>query len=288
MEIDYEWLRTFVAAAGARTFAEAASRRRVSVSAISQQLKLLEARLGVALFERVGRRARLTDAGRGLAESVTAELGRIDDALAGLSGQAREVRGRIRVGSPMGFARVWLRPRLPALLAAHPGLALEIDFAVPSRLERRLVDGELDLCLLVRPAELPGVVTRVVAEETFVAVGRKKLDPSLESLRSQRWIVFDEDLPMLRPWWRQAFGPRAPLPEQIACRVASLDEMLALAEAGVGLTVLPDYLVASSLQAGRLVALPARRPARNTLFLAWRRSVVETARFLAVRDALAA
>ncbi|WIG95616.1 SDR family NAD(P)-dependent oxidoreductase [Myxococcus sp. SDU36] len=59
---------------------------------------------------------------------------------------------------------------------------------------------------------------------------------------------------------------------------------------GVGLTVLPDYLVASSVREGRLVTLTpdagrrATRPPTGTLWVAWRKSAAPTARFLAVRD----
>jgi DNA-binding transcriptional LysR family regulator len=76
----------------------------------------------------------------------------------------------------------------------------------------------------------------------------------------------------------------------VVCHITNLDEMQALAEAGCGITVLPDYLVGPAVSAGRLVALEPesgrrspRRP-RGTLWLAWRRAAAPSARFLAMRD----
>lgn len=299
MNVSYDLLRTFMAAAEAGTFAGAARRRRVSVSAISQGVRALEAQLGFPLFERLGRRVRLNHGGALLLRTLKVEFARIDEALASAAEDFTQVRGRVALGSPRTFGRHWLRPRLPALLAAHEALQVDVEFDVPSVLERRLVEGALDLAILVRPAELPGVATVPLARETFVAVGapayleRRGQPRSLAEFQAQRWATFDRDLPMHAPWWRASFGPRAALPEHVICQMASLEELLALAEAAVALTVLPDYLVAPSVEAGTLVMLPPgpgqyarQRTAGNTLFLAWREGVAESARLSAVRDSL--
>jgi DNA-binding transcriptional LysR family regulator len=293
--LNYELLRTFVIAATARTFGEAAAERRVTVSAISQQVKTLEAQLGIPLFERLGRRVRITEEGRALLDALRPALEQVEEALAAAVSAHGAVRGRIAIGAPRPFARHWLRPRLPRLLAAHPDLRVELTFDVPSVLERNLAAGDLDLIVLARAPELPGIASEPLATETFVAVASPAYlavhgrPVTADGYRAQRWIVFDRDLAMHAPWWRATFGRRAPLPERIACTVASLDEMLALAEAGVGLAVLPDYHVAAALAARRLVLVPgARSPARNQLLLGWRRGAVESARLRAVRDALRA
>ena len=294
MDINYELLRTFVVTGNARTFAEASAARRVTPSAVSQQLKILETQLGTRLFERVGRRARLTAEGTRLLEALAHPLQQIDDALGAASDSARAPAGLIRIGSPRTFGAYWLRPRLKRLLAARPGLRLSVQFDVPSVLERRVADGALDFALLVRPTELPGIESERLATETFLAVAAPgALDPrrpprSLEDFTRLRYLVFDRDLAMHAPWWRASFGRKAALPPDIICEMASLEELLALAEEGVGVAVLPDYHVAPSVAARRVRVLTPEgaRPARNTLFLAWRAAAVQTARFVAVRDAL--
>lgn len=295
MLINQELLRTFLVAAETETFGEAARRRHVTKSAISQQIKALEGQLGTALFERVGRHARLTGAGQRLAEVLRPHLEAIDDALATVRATGREVEGEIRIGAPRPFARHWLRPRLVGLLAEHPRLQATVVFGTPTQLERQLVERGLDLALLVRSTELPTLEVTPVYTETFMAHAaptylREHGTPAtLDELAEHRFIVFDDDLPMHAPWWRATFGPRAGLRGEVVARIASLDEMLALAEAGLGIAVLPDYVTAPARERGtvRALGLGAKRPpARNRITLAWRRSVVPTATFEAVREAL--
>ena len=121
---------------------------------------------------------------------------------------------------------------------------------------------------------------------------------TLDDLQGRPWIVFDRDLAMHAPWWRSTFGRAVALPARVVCEIANLDEMRALAEAGVGFAVLPDYHVAESIRAGRLrIVAPPRRTAGgasprkpheavNGIHLVWRRSTVETARLRAVRESL--
>ncbi len=294
MDINYELLRTFVAIGKARTFAEASIARRVTASSVSQQMKALEGQLGTRLFERVGRRARLTAEGRRLLEALSAPLEDIERALNATNEAGGTPAGKLKVGSPRTFGAHWLRPRLPALLSSLPGLELTIEFDVPSVLERRLADGQLDLAILSRPPELPGIEGHPLFVETFVAVGRapavdpRRLPRTADDFSRLRYLVFDRDQAMHSQWWKAGFGRRTPLPTQIACEVASLDELLALAERGAGVCVLPDFYVAEALRRRRIRKLEPEggRPARNTLFLSWRTRAVPTARFLAVREAL--
>ena len=155
--INQELLRTFVCVADSQTFSDAANRQRVTKSAISQQIKTLETQLGVALFERVGRRALLTESGQQLAHAFRGHLHAIDDAVAAVASAHGDVRGNIRIGSPRPFARVWLPHRVTHLLREHPALNTTLVFGTPTELERRLADRALDFAILVRDPELPGI-----------------------------------------------------------------------------------------------------------------------------------
>lgn len=294
MLINYDLLRTFVEAAHASSFAEAAGRRRVTKSAVSQQMSALEAQLGLPLFERVGRGVRVTADGARLAAAIEGELGAIDAALERVTAAHGEVRGEVAIGAPRPFASVWLRPRVAELLARHADLRLRVVFGVPSELEAKLVGGELDLALLVRAPESPSVDAKAVANETFSLYASKGYlerhgtPASVSDLASHRFAVFDDDLPMHAAWLRAKGGARARPTGEIVCRVASLDELLAIAAAGLAAVVLPEYFVEASREARRVVRVDLRpgRPARNALFLAWRRRAIASARFEAVRAAL--
>ncbi len=297
--INHELLRTFLAVVSAPTFSEAGRERRISTSAVSQQIKALEGQLGVPLFERVGRRARPTAAGLRLAEVLRDEFGRIDDALEAVVDDHREVRGQLAIGSPRPFGAVWLRPRLIALLQGYPQLRVSVHYGVPSVLERDLASGDLDLCILVRDPELPTVEAEPLYVETFKAVASPHYLAShgrptrVEELARHSYVVYDGDLPMHEKWWRAMFGRRVSLPQRVVCQVASLHEMMALAEAGLAIVVLPDYLIRASVEAGRLEVInpettraAGRRGVRNTIYLAWRKGAIESARMQVARRTL--
>jgi len=295
--IDLELLRTFVAAEAAPNLTMAAAARRVTKSAVSQQLRALEAQMGVALFERVGRHVRPTETARTLAASLRAAFATVDASVEAARDREGAVRGALRLGAPRPFTRFWLRRPLAELLARYPDLLMNVSFGVPSELERRLLAGELDLAVLARAPESPTLATTPLFVETFQALAAPSYlaahgtPRSAADLAAHRFVAFDGDLPMHAAWWRAAFGPRAPLAGTIACYVASLDEMQALAVAGAGIVVLPDYVAADSVRAGDLVVLRLGRDdrhARNEISLAWRSGAVENARLRAVREHLVA
>jgi len=303
--INLELLRTFVVAADASTFSAAARTLFVTKSAVSQQIKTLETQLGVALFERIGRRVRVTEAGATLTAQLRHQLQLIDQALDTVASEKREVTGIIRIGAPRPFARVWLRPRLARLLTEHPGLRARVSFGPPSQLEAMLVASELELAIMAKKPSSALLEARPIFTESFEAYASKGylrthgMPTTAATFAAHKWIVFDEDRPMQSAWWRATFASAPPRGE-VVCHVASLDEMLALAQAGVGIAVLPTYFVdqatAPSTEGLRIVRPKSRDKsrdktrasagARNPIYLAWRRNAVATARLVAARAAL--
>ena len=201
----------------------------------------------------------------------------------------------MRLGAPRPFTRAWLRPRLAALLEAHPALVLTVRFGVPSELARALVVGELDLAVLSADVPSPLLERETIFVETFVAVASPAYlaahgtPRTPDALLTHRFLAFDRDLPMHGPWWRAAFG-RTKAEARVVAWVESLDELLGLAAAGAGITVLPDYFVADALARGEVVVVApkGKRPlaAKNPIVAAWRRGARPSARLEAVRAAL--
>ena len=293
--LDLDLLKTLVLVGEASSHAEAARRKGVTPSAVSHQLKLLEAQFGVPLFERVGRRSVPTAAARELIAQLREPFDRIERVVESTRRDFEQMRGRLTIGSPRPFGGVYLRPRLVSLIRRYPELELAVEFGVPSQLQQRLVDGQLDLAILVAAPDHPSLTSTIIAHETFLAVASPQYlqrygEPgSLEEFLTHRYIVYDTDWAMHRPWWRATFGARAASTVPIACEVASLLEIQALAEAGLGIAVLPDYLVGPALDQGLLRALVPtegpRQPARSAIYLGWRSAALESARLRAVREA---
>lgn len=118
------WLRAFEAAARLMSFTHAGRELGVTQSAISQNVRLLEARLGQPLFVRKPHGLDLTEAGKAYLPAVRSGFERIGAGTLEVFGPGRGERITVRV-TP-GFADLWLAPRLGALLERAPGLNIRI------------------------------------------------------------------------------------------------------------------------------------------------------------------
>ena len=113
-------LRIYEAAVRRGSFAAAAAELRLTPSAVSRQIQLLEQQLGVTLFHRSGRSVVSTDAALAYYREVHAAFGRITAATADLTGRGKS--DRLAVHSAPSFATQWLLPRLSAFIGEHPEL----------------------------------------------------------------------------------------------------------------------------------------------------------------------
>ena len=115
---------TLVACAGG--FREAARRAKLSASGLSEAVTRLEASLGVRLLARTTRSVRLTDAGQELVARIAPALSEIDAALDVVNSFRDSPMGTLRLNVPVVATRLILPALLPAFLAAHPGIKVEV------------------------------------------------------------------------------------------------------------------------------------------------------------------
>jgi len=297
MGVDLEHLRTLLTISRAPSFAAAAEALHVTPSAISQQMKVLETNLGAKLFEKTGRSLALTPEAAGLVEALRPLFTQIDDAIETFTGKSDSVSGRVRIAGPDTFCRMWLLPKLPALLAEHDELSLDVRYLQNDAVEAELVSGDADLALLVATPEAPSIETAVVFREELLAVASPAYLKSRGSpkkaadLDDHRFVIFDPHARILEAWLRGAFGAGAKLRGKVVCSVRSLEQNLLLAERGVGIAIVPNHLAQASIDTGRVVELDVERRTKSTtnaILLAWRRTSREAARVRAVREALLA
>ncbi|MDR6293928.1 MULTISPECIES: LysR substrate-binding domain-containing protein [Inquilinus] len=153
-------LRTFDLAARHESFARAAQALHLTDSAVSHQMRRLEAAVGFALFERRGRRVVLTNAGREFHRTVHDSLETMAAAAAELASRAGEAAGPLAIGAPPMFASKWLAPRLAEFARSHPAIECTV----------RVVDNdavaaaEADIGIAFGSGPWPGRWSRVLAE----------------------------------------------------------------------------------------------------------------------------
>jgi DNA-binding transcriptional LysR family regulator len=225
----------------------------ITPSAVSQQLKLLEAEAGLPLLEHHGRHVRLTEAGEALvrhADAVSASLAAAESELATFRDG---VVGTLRVAAFPTAARAVLPAAIASLGARHPGLRVnlrdletseslvaldrdEVDIAVVDEYDEvtRLREGDIDLLPLLRdrlhvavPAERAPAVTGGAAAQAV----------PLDALRDEAWIMDTEassiHQAVLRACRRAGFEPNI----RSYCKDYSV--IIALVEAGLGVAILP-------------------------------------------------
>ncbi|MEO8606071.1 MAG: LysR family transcriptional regulator, partial [bacterium] len=250
-------LMVLAAVAEARSFSAAARALGVSKSAVSKQIGRLEEAVGARLLQRTTRRVSLTEAGAALQARGTRILAELDGAEADLGALGGAPRGRLRVSAPMSFGQRHIAPRLPEFLAAHAGLSVELE------LGDRFVDlvAERFDCA-VRIADLPDstLVARRLAPARRVVcaapdyLARRGTPRTPDELRQHdcldySYLAAPGGWPFRRGRAVHRVAVRGPL-------VSNNGEALrAAAIAGMGIALLPTFIVGDDLRAGALVAL---------------------------------
>lgn len=161
-------LKTFVAVARHGTFARAGAHIGLTQSAVSAQMQRLEQSLGLVLFERTGRSARLNAQGEATlarAEEIVKLCGGLGDL-----GEAPESGGKLRIGAITSVQAGPLADALAAFHAASPGCHTRIVPGVSLNLLGMVDSGDVDLAVMIRPPfALPAEVAwAVLAREPFV------------------------------------------------------------------------------------------------------------------------
>ncbi|MEH6628173.1 MAG: LysR substrate-binding domain-containing protein [Motiliproteus sp.] len=257
-------LRYFHCAAGHLSFTRAADELSVTTGAVSQQIKQLESRLGCRLFHRTTRQLRLTEEGEQLAQAVAQGYNNIDGALSVLA--ATQLRGQVRLAAIPSFCLQWLVPRLGEFYRTFPDIDLHID--AQDQLQG-LADNRYDLALdyrLPRPDDAAPFLT----ERLFPVC-------SPELLASGSPLINPKDLlayPLLHdcaPWvgagrdeewqhWLHSVGITSAGDQgQGQVYFNRADLALQAAEAGQGIVLARQALVADRLTSGRLVVACEQR-----------------------------
>ncbi len=248
-------LVVFEAAGRLNNFTAASQELNVTQAAVSRQILGLESHLGVTLFHRQHRQVRLTTEGIALHQAVSQGLLAIVDCVQRLT--AAQNRSAISIGATLGFATLWLMPRLSEFNAEHPDIQLRL---ISSDTLGTLADEQLDLAIRYGTGNWSDVrATRMFVGEVFPVCS-----PSLlERHPISHGIADIEKLPLLEmeiidpswtTWeeWRSAY-PTKPKLGARRLRFNNYPLLIQSAIAGQGLALGWRYLVDDPLNSGQLV-----------------------------------
>ncbi|MEM1073327.1 MAG: LysR family transcriptional regulator [Pseudomonadota bacterium] len=239
------WLRAFEASARNLSFTGAARDLNMTQSAVSQQIKSLEAFMGRPLFHRHTRALELTQTGQSYLPVVreafrtlahgTRSLTRPDDDL-------------LRVQCNLSFAIHWLAPRMADFRAAHPDVTLDISTELWE--PKDMAEGaDVEIRYSLRPSDQ--VYAELLATDFYYPVCRPDYAVSLETLHL---LPLYDCAAMMGTWavWAEEAGLRWPDPHVTYATTYSV--ALAVARAGGGLALGHDLITRDMITAGELVA----------------------------------
>lgn len=258
-------LRIFIRVAHSGSFTLAADQLGLPRPTVSLALQQLEARLGARLLHRTTRRVSLTPDGAALLERAPSLVADVEELEKQFRPDAGPLAGRIRVDMPSRIARRLVAPALPAWLALHPGLQIELGSSDRSI---DLVQEGVDCALRVGTPASSSLVAR--------PVGRVRLIHCASPAYLARYGVPHSPLDLPRhqavhyaapgsgragPWEWEEQGRIQQCPMDGSVTVNNAETYIACCLAGLGLIQIPAFDVREHLAAGELVELLQDWPA---------------------------
>ncbi len=252
-------MRTFASVARLLSFNRAAEELNYSQSTVSSQIMALEQDFGVPLFERLGRRIRLTEPGQRLVPYATRLLEIVEEAKSEVSGKSSR-RGTLSIRVPETFAVHRLSPIIGKYRARHPDVRLQFLTCTHDGLRKDLRKGMVDLAFLFTDSfqepdllveKLEDVGLSIIAPQNHPLA---KMDTiTLQGLKGQTLFLSTADCSYRRLFERKLHEADVPIDGPV--EVSSVAAIKQFVADGGGISVLPDMALSGEGRDERLVRL---------------------------------
>lgn len=282
--MDWDKLRIFHAVADAGSLTHAGDVLHLSQSAVSRQIRALEESLNTTLFHRHARGLILTEQGELLFDATSAMTRRLDTAEARIRDSEEEVFGELRVTTTTGFGSLWLAPRLPALYDKFPELKIDL------MLEERVLDlpmREADVAIRMKePSQADLIRRKLMTVHMRLYAVPEYLDKhgapeTIEDISNHRLICQNVTTTQVSAGAQlvrelQTYDIKSML------TVNNYFGVLQAVKAGLGIGVLPDYVIEDFPDVQRV--LPDIESNEVPVFLAFPEELRQSRRIAAFRD----
>lgn len=277
--MDLRQLEYFVAVAEEGSFTRGASRANVVQSAASAAVARLEREVGVALFERSGRRIELTDAGRLMLHRARNILGEVQEARDELDARADGLHGSILIGTVLSTGRLDLIVALAEFHRAYPNVSVGLQLCAGPLEDRvtELLEGRVQLMLIPMPARSPHGVRIDRITQLQLALACHSQDPLADRHRVTYHDISEHRFIDFPPHW----GNRALVDDLFAAHdarrdvnleVVDVSTALRMVRARLGIAFVPEEFIDDAADIARVdlrdppppiqlgLAIPADRP----------------------------
>lgn len=263
-------LRYAVAVEEEAHFGRAASKCHVSQPSLSVQVRKLEEELGGRLFDREGRRVRVTPLGASFLPHARGVLARIEEARVSARQLLDPKRGLLRLGILPTISPYWLPRVLPKMRRRLPRIEVEVREGVGEEIHRWFLGGEIDLAVGSLPPCAPDMIaTKILEEEFLLAVPRRhplasRRRVSLTEASKTPWIVLHE-MHCLRTQVGEFCGKHR-RHFDVAIETSQMESLLGLVAAGLGVSMVPA-MAARSLPGIKFLRFASPVPTRTIGFV---------------------
>lgn len=271
ISVTFEQLSIFVAVAERQHLTRAAQALNLTPSAVSASIKALERFYNIALFERVGRRIELTQAGRIFLVEAKATLVRAQAAKLVLSELGGLSRGVLEIHASQTIASYWLPARLMRFHERHRQVDIKLTVANTKLVAQAVLDGTAEIGFVEGTLDMPALSQTPVARDELVvvvpahnAIARDKSVTFAQLVSEVSWVMREEGSGT-RSEFEQALRGKGldPTELQIALVLPSNEAVLSAVLAGRCAAAISRSAAAPHVGSGQLVVLDLELPPRD-------------------------
>ncbi|WP_299231227.1 LysR family transcriptional regulator [uncultured Halomonas sp.] len=268
--MDTQSLQAFLAVADSGSFSRAAEQLHLTQPAVSKRIAVLENQVDARLFDRIGRRVTLTEAGRVLLPRAREILVMVNDSRRALGNLAGAVGGSLTLATSHHIGLHRLPPLLKSYTRAHPDVRLDLHFLDSEEAYQGVLDGSLEIAVVTlapHPDAQLEVVPLWLDRLCFVCAQdhplARRQHLALDELCLDELCDFDAVLPGPQTFTRELIETRfeaAGLRLPVALSTNYLETLKMMTAIGLGWSLLPERLVADDLHELQIDHPPIHRP----------------------------
>ncbi len=268
--MDIPTLKSFVTVVEAGSFTAAGQRLKVSQSAVSQQIRLLERSLGAPLFTRHPRKVTLTQAGEVLLPYARQIIAKVEEAKAVVSDFEGLGRGRVVIGAGGAVCHHILPSLLDEFTARFGKIEIRVTSGFSAEILKRTLEGSVDLGLLVLPIDRQGIVVSEIGRDELFAIAPKghpweKLDRvKPKDFREQPLVIYDRESHTFKIMERYLL--EAGVLPSISMELNDLEAVKKMVTVGLGVSIVAAWVARDEIANQGLVV---KRLAPAGLYRSW-------------------
>ncbi len=254
-----ETLKVFCDIVDTGSFSDSGKRNSITQSAVSQQIRSLEKKFGVAFFERGKKNFAMTAEGEAF-ESAAREILEIYESIGSRLQDIQDVvEGTLRISTVFSIGLHDLPPRLEAFQKQFPSVEVKVSYRRSTQVYDDVLEGRADLGLVAFPAKSPGIIAEVFDEDDLVMICRpdhplaRRKKVTMGDMSGYQFITFEPDQPTRRAVER--FFREAGLKFESDTEFDNIETVKRAVEVVGGISLVPRRPVTPEVVSGRLVCV---------------------------------